>query len=182
MEALPTFELFPEPLREEVFESTAETCGCCNRARGFKYTLPTYGGSDETDDIIICPWCIADGTAAALDITFNDGTIYPALESMSQLNAADLELVEQRTPGFVTWQGNRWTICCGRACIYLGEADSSDLKGRWRTAVPSMFAGDDWSKQEIAEIINNMVRGGSPSAYVFQCQTCRKLQGYWDCD
>jgi hypothetical protein len=112
-------------------------------------------------------------------ISFNDSTIYPVSESTLQLSAEDQDLVEHRTPGFTTWQGNHWLMYCGRACVYLGEADAADLRGGWAGAIPSMFAGEERLQKEIFE---NIRRGGSPCAYVFQRQGCQTLVGNWDCD
>ncbi len=79
------------------------------------------------------------------------------------MSASDGELVEDRTPGFVTWQGNHWLMCYGRACIYLGEADAIDLVG-WRSAVPSMFAGHNRDPDEIERTVEAIHRGDSPYA------------------
>jgi len=113
---------------------------------------------------------------------FNDASTQSNNPATITMTAADAELVEHRTPGFVTWQGNHWTACCGRACIYLGEADAKDLQGRWAQAVPSMYADLDWPADKIAEHVASFERESSPSAFVFKCQVCGKLQGYWDCD
>jgi len=182
MDPLPIFPLFPDPVSEDVIEQSTAACGVCGRRRGFLYTGPHYGGSAATDDLRICPWCISGGTAAGEGITFNDATIYPYFDSTPQMNAGDQALVEQRTPGFVTWQGNHWLMCCGRACVYLGEAKPADLKGRWEVVVRSMFEAEGRSKQEIDEFIESMSQAEITSVYVFECQVCRSPQAYWDCD
>ena len=108
--------------------------------------------------------------------------IYSDDPSAEQLPPDDAAIVANRTPGFTTWQGNHWMSCCGRACIYLGEADGGDLAGRWADVVPGMFADDDLDEEYVRQTVADIQRGGSPAAYVFQCRTCGKLQGYWDCD
>lgn len=115
-------------------------------------------------------------------MTFNDGTIYPYVPGSPQLSSADHELVEQRTPGFVTWQGNHWLMCCGRACVYLGEAKAGDLQGRWKQAAAAIFESDDLTDSRKVEILSQIGLSASPAAYIFQCQQCRRLLGYWDCD
>jgi len=98
------------------------------------------------------------------------------------MNPEDKALVETRTPGFVTWQGNRWLMCCGRACIYLGEADIGDLQGRWAAVVPSLFEDGDVPQEEQDEFVRSLEGELGPGAYVFECQICHALKGYWDCD
>jgi uncharacterized protein len=177
--ALPSFPLFPNPLREDILALTSDSCDICRQSRGIRYTGPRY--STETDDLNICPWCIADGSAAARDITFNDATIYPYLDSTPQMSPEDRAMVTGRTPGFTTWQGNHWLMHCGRACIYLGEARSGDLQDRWAAATPSLFEDENRSQEEIDDIVASIGHGHC-CAYIFQCQVCRVLRGYWDCD
>lgn len=181
--SLPSFPLFPDPVAAGSIEPSPDTCDICGEARGFIYTGPTYGEDLGEDEPAICPWCIADGAAANKGLRFNDSTIY-GLKATTTFSKADAELIEQRTPGFTTWQGNHWLMCCGRPCIYRGEADAEDLLegGRWSSAVPSMFEDEDRDDDEIEEILEDIEQGGSPAAYIFQCQSCRAFKGYWDCD
>lgn len=183
-ETLPDFPLFPDPMREGVVEATSEPCSVCHRSRGYVYTSAIYSSKSEADSIRVCPWCIHDGSAAKEGITFNDATIYPCFPDTSQLPPDDAELVEQRTPGFTTWQGNYWLMCCGRACVYRGEVEPGDLASRWASVIPSLFEG-----QELSEDTQQLILDGlevedcaSPAAYVFECQVCHRLLGYWDCD
>jgi uncharacterized protein CbrC (UPF0167 family) len=184
MPPLPIFTIFPDPERENVLKRSDESCGVCLQARGVLYIGPVYGGLPGMDDLRnkICPWCIADGSAGARDLVFNDATIYPATDSTPQLTAEDAKLVEQRTPGFVTWQGNHWLMCCGRACIYLGEPKVGDLRGRWAGAVTSMLEDCPVSPEDVDNLIDSIGLSASPAAYIFRCQVCDKLRGYWDCD
>lgn len=172
------FPLFVDPVREGVIGPSEVACGICGLQRGCIYTGPQYGSSDR---MTICPWCIADGSACDRGIALNDATIYPLLPSTPQMTIEDRRMVEGLTPGFTTWQGNRWLMCCGRACVYLGEAESADLRGRWHGVIPSMFQDSGFGAAEMEEIVDRVMKGGSPCAYVFQCQVCQSLHGYWDC-
>lgn len=181
MEPLPLFPLFPDPIRENVIKASNATCVLCGDARGLMYVGPCYG-RETPDEGSICPWCIASGAAESRGWEFNDAVIYPSRPGVPQLNAEDSALVQFRTPGFTTWQGNHWLMCCGRACIYVGEADARDLKGRWAGAVPSLFEDLKWSEARKSEFIQGICREGSPAAYIFQCQVCESFRGYWDAD
>ena len=181
-DSFPTFPLFLDPVAEGSFEPSDFSCACCNRRRGWIHTCASCGPGDN--ERTICPWCIADGSAAAkFDCSFNDATICPFLDTTPQLTASDRELVERRTPGFVSWQDHGWQVCCARACAYIGEADAADLAGRWAAAIPSILSKlKDWPDADKAGLIRNIRKGGSPCAYVFRCQVCGALKGFWDCD
>ena len=181
MQDLPVFPLFPDPIREKVFEPSREPCAVCGQARGTLYTGPQYGVGGR---INVCPWCIADGSAGKKGRSFNDELRFFDSSLKPLVPADDAVLVNFRTPGYTTWQGNQWLHCCGRAAIYLGEADTEDLRGRWASAVPSLWndAKPGWAEKDKDGFIDRIERGGSPAVYVFKCQVCSKLQAYWDCD
>ena len=70
-ETLPTFRYHPDPIATGSIEASDTECVACKRARGHIYTGPVY--SEEELDNLICPWCIADGTAHELfDAEFTD--------------------------------------------------------------------------------------------------------------
>lgn len=179
MDELPTFRLFADPVKAESFEPSDQVCQLCGKARGWMYSGEPYGENEPPD--CLCPWCIADGTAAARGYTFNDATIFPFWGP--QLPPEDAAEVEGRTPEFTAWQGVKWQMCCGRACRYIGEASAEDLKGRWASAVEPIFghmrAEGGWDDARIAEVVDS-IGGGDPAAYVFECVVCGKLCGFWD--
>jgi uncharacterized protein CbrC (UPF0167 family) len=173
MHPLPTFPLFPDPLREKVFEKSSKPCSVCNQARGMLYTAELYGKGDRSP---CCPWCIADGSAAAAGFSFI-GHVRCASGEYRSLSQEDKALLDERTHGYLSWQGCNWLLCCDKPCIYLGEADDVDLEGRWASVVPTLEAVSEWPADKIAQFVKNVTRGESPAVYVFQCQICRKLKG-----
>ena len=178
MSALPTFPLFDNAPLSRVLVRSEQPCDCCGKATGWTYTGPFYTAEDEPT---LCPWCIADGSAAEkFEGTFNDG-LHP--DSKAKLAKPDLDLIDTRTPGFQSWQGNQWLACCDKPCVFMGDANANDLAGRWKDLVPALredLGGaleddfDDW--------LENAEHGGSPAVYVFQCPTCSKRHFYWDMD
>ncbi len=58
---LPVFTYHPHPLETGAIKASDATCECCSKARGFVYTASIYC-ADEVE--CVCPWCIADGSAA----------------------------------------------------------------------------------------------------------------------
>ncbi|MFG0285384.1 MAG: CbrC family protein [Phycisphaerales bacterium JB039] len=211
MDDLPTFRLFADPVAEGVFARTDEPCTLCGKARGWKYIISDYH-IPEPDRPAICPWCIADGSAAARGMSFNESWIRPEMVRKDAPDADDIacaaifgatpkpglrpagpapELtpedaaeVEGRTPGFFAWQSQPWHICCGRACRYLGAAGAAELRGKWAQAAEQINAR--WAKHTPGETMDYFIdkaeRGGSPQAYVFECIICGRLHGELDMD
>jgi uncharacterized protein CbrC (UPF0167 family) len=183
METLPTFPLFRDPVGEGVIERGDQECAACRRKRGWVYIGPGFEGAGAVGKRV-CPWCIADGTAASkLRYRFNEGieaTYVPPARRSAWL--AELALVEERTPGFHTQQGNHWMACCGRACVYLGAAGKGDLEegGKWAAAAASVleFVDDEEYRANVLQDVG----GISVGAYVFECVVCKRLRGYWDQD
>ncbi len=98
-EQLPTFRFHPDPLATGMVEASPETCACCARARGHVYLGPVHSTHDVQPSV--CPWCIADGSAATrLRASFSDEL---ALARQGVPNAV-IDEVRLRTPGYVSWQ------------------------------------------------------------------------------
>lgn len=67
---LPEFKYHPNPIATGAIKTSDETCECCGRERGDIYTSTLYA---EEEIEFICPWCIADGSAAnKFDGLFSD--------------------------------------------------------------------------------------------------------------
>ena len=123
---LPGFRYHPYPLATgSVVESDA-TCAACGKTRGYVYTGPVYM-QDEPE--ALCPWCIADGTAAeTFGAEFTDfGVGVP-----DDVPREVLEELAFRTPGFSGWQQERWLYHCGDGAAFLGIDDGEPATYRFR--------------------------------------------------
>jgi uncharacterized protein CbrC (UPF0167 family) len=95
---LPQFTYHPDPVATGSIKLSGTVCICCEKARGYIYTGPVYAG-EELDEQI-CPWCIADGSAAErFGAEFTDAAgvasgLWPAVPD------SVVEEVSRRTPGF----------------------------------------------------------------------------------
>lgn len=86
-----------------------------------------------------------------------------------------------RTPGFHSWQGERWLFCCREPMTYLGG---------WRNAVKSLRPDDPIAFYKSLFDPDDEARGwgferfesGSPSLYVYRCRNCGRCRATWDCD
>lgn len=174
---LPGFRYHPDPIATGSIVPSDRPCVCCGQARGFVYALTPFGEGDYEPESI-CPWCIADGRAAAdLDASFVSGEL---IDEQPVPPAALRELC-LRTPGFATWQGDgRWMACCGDLGELLGPAGHAELIGPWSAAVAAVqresgFSGVGWD-----DYFRSLSRDRSPTAYLFRCRRCGALGGYSD--
>ena len=179
--SLPAFRYHADPLATGSLVSSDAICKCCGRARGVIYTGPVY--ADEDLDDALCPWCIADGSAAtkfgADFVAANGVGGYGAWETVPE--AVIVELM-QRTPCFHGWQQEQWWTHCGDAAEFLGHAGADELRTQWAAALPAIQAESGYSGAEWVEYFAALDRDGSPTAYIFRCRHCGQLGGYSDCD
>ena len=123
---LPGFRYHPYPLATgSVVESDA-TCAACGKTRGYVYTGPVYM-QDEPE--ALCPWCIADGTAAE---TFGAELTDFGVGVPDDVPREVLEELAFRTPGFSGWQQEHWLYHCGDAAEFHGVDDREATTYRFR--------------------------------------------------
>jgi len=68
---LPKFIYHTDPIATGSVKSSDRQCRCCEQKRGYIYTASVYAKDLLGDEL--CPWCIADGSAAAkYDAIFSD--------------------------------------------------------------------------------------------------------------
>lgn len=176
---VPAFRYHPDPLTTGSVVASDATCRRCNQARGYVYAGPVYA-EDDFDDAL-CPWCIADGSAAAqFDAEFVDPAGVGGYGAWEQVPPLVVREVSQRTPGFNGWQQERWWTHCGDAAEFLGPAGASDLHGEWAAALPVIRADAGYDGPDWDQYLAALDRKRGPTAYVFRCHHCRQLGGYSD--
>jgi uncharacterized protein len=171
-EPLPTFRYHPDPVATGSVKASDAECVCCGRARGAIYTSSVYS-TEELDDRI-CPWCIADGSAAEkFGATFCQGT-----ESLYEAGVPEevIDEVLQRTPGFESWQGEAWQACCGDPCEFHGDAPAEELRAVGAPALAAAFPEwglnlDDWE-----DLVRHYRPPNDPALYKFVCRHCGKTR------
>jgi uncharacterized protein CbrC (UPF0167 family) len=175
--ALPLFKYHPEPLVTGSIAKSGKQCRCCGRKTGFIYTGPVYAA--EELEQALCPWCIADGSAAKLfDAVFVD----PAGIGDGQVAVAErvVEEVSSRTPGFCGWQQERWLGCCDDAAAFLGPVGAAELRNLPPEAAEAVrqecgLQGAEWERY-----LHSLSRDNGPTAYLFRCIRCNRLLAYSD--
>jgi uncharacterized protein CbrC (UPF0167 family) len=127
---------------------SGSACRSCGHVRGFIYQGPFYAEEELAD--ALCPWCIADRSAAEkFDTEFGDPAGVGGYGDWDVVPSAVVTEVTRRTPGFSGWQHERWWTHCADAGEFLGPAGGRELKERWPGALANLQAesglqGVDW--------------------------------------
>ncbi len=177
---LPAFRYHPDPLATGNLKPDSDTpCLSCSRIRGYIYVGSVWTEKNFILEDHLCPWCIADGSAAKrFGATFNDtGTL-------DNLSAAVREEIETRTPGYIAWQEEVWLGCCGDGAAFLGMAGAQELREQFPDAVASVKQvlrdNFDLSGEELKEFMDSLSTESDPTAYIFRCLHCQKYLSYVD--
>jgi len=129
----------------------------------------------------LCPWCIADGSAAErFGVSFVDvGWGVP--DAVPTAVLAELTL---RTPSFTGWQQERWLYHCDDATSYLGRADHERLVSHPNALRMVVHENDEFGWPEVVStaLVESMSTDGSPTAYLFCCLHCGIDPAYADMD
>lgn len=180
---LPEFNYFTPSALQGVVKASDEVCDCCGRRRGFVYTGPFYHPSQRPGPGI-CPHCIKDGSAASkYEGSYNDirvafdGQVIDAEAAKAPESVID-ELLH-RTPGYESWQGNRWAFHCGDGGIFQGDATDEAI------ANASEEAKAHFDLINSSPTFDRLFGGDTrrrPSTYHFKCRQCAMDLFLWDMD
>jgi uncharacterized protein CbrC (UPF0167 family) len=176
---LPKFKYHPDPVATGSVGASESPCLGCNQIRGYIYTGPAYSEKFHSLSNSICPWCIADGSAAK-----KFGATFGYAGMMEDVPAEVREEIENRTPGFEAWQQERWLECCNDAAEYLGSAGTRELRAQFPDAIKAVrkHLAEDYSLEgeELDEFFEALKKDDQPTAYIFRCLHCKKYLAYVD--
>jgi uncharacterized protein CbrC (UPF0167 family) len=169
METLPNFKYHPDPVGTgSIVAEPDAPCLSCNRIRGYVYDGPSYSEKYDHLEHSICPWCIADGSAAKkFDAEFG------CAGNLDDVDETVIDEIAHRTPGFEAWQQEEWRSCCDDAAAFLGRAGAKELKGKFADAISAVEA--DWDGDW-----HDLSKDGQPTAYLFRCLHCKEYLAYVD--
>ncbi len=165
---LPTFKYHPDPAANGVIEKSPEKCACCGEARGYIYLGPVYPAKYE--DAFLCPWCVADGSAAKKwNARFTNKMTGPARKEPDE---SIREEVLRRTPSYIAYQDPMWLHHCGEGCAYIGEAEAEDLEDLHSDVEHWFLDTNEIDVDQWAEIKETYEQGGDPAIHKFSCLKC----------
>lgn len=125
----------------------------------------------------ICPWCIADGSAAKIfDGMFCDD--YPLREA--GLAEEIIDEVSHRTPGFNSWQQEVWLSCCNDACEFHGDLPKKEMKEMTFDQFREAFQDSRVSESQFEEFKKHYEPVRNPAIYKWVCRHCGKILNYAD--
>ncbi|MBE2214404.1 MAG: CbrC family protein [Opitutaceae bacterium] len=177
-DSLPAFRFHPDPIRSGSVANSPARCRRCRRAPGFIYTGPVYAERDLANQL--CPWCIADGSAYQ-----KFGATFVDTEAFSDEVPAELvDEVVQRTPGFATWQAERWLSAEGVPAEFVEPAGIQDIRARYRY-VEGPLMGFIVHELGISggaavRLLESLRRETSPTAFIFYDRAHDQYRGYVD--
>ena len=170
------FRYYRDPFRTGAFEPCDDPCDCCGRATGYRYHAFLYA-EEEIENI--CPWCVADGSAARkFDGTFVDDY------GLSGCRPKAIAELTERTPQFRSFQEAKWLVHCGEPAVYLTDAGYDDLQQYGDATLQSVMddLSDRMSEKKKQEFVRSLRKDGSCVAHVFECLHCKKVVAYSECD
>ncbi|MFR9673571.1 CbrC family protein [Streptomyces sp. TR02-1] len=173
--ALPFFPYHPAPVASGSVEPSSGPCVCCGQRRGYLYHASMYTAQNPNGTV--CPWCIADGSAAQrFDAEFSD------VSDLDGVEASTIEEVARRTPGFIGWQQERWLQHCGDAAAFLGPAGAAELAGLPEVTdqLRQEMRAWRWQDELIDRHLAALDRDGMPVAFLFRCRSCGAHLAYTD--
>ncbi len=176
---LPHFRYHPRPLKTGSIIESKRMCAVCGQARGYVYSGPVYAVSESI--VSVCPWCIADGTAhQELGVEFVDAASIGGGDRWAPVPEAVIEEVTFRTPGFDSWQGEKWFTHCDDAAAFLGVVGYRELQRAGPQALEAIRLDTGLSGKQWDAFLRSLDRDGSPTAYLFRCLHCGQYGGYQD--
>lgn len=175
----PEFRFHPDPVGSGSVITSERRCVCCGQARGWVYTGPVYATREAAEEAL-CPWCIASGSAHQ-----KFGAEFVDAEALDAAVPADIVIeIAQRTPGFSSWQGERWLSCCGAPAAFVAPAGRPEISQRFprlpSDLMPTIVHELGISGGAARQLLDSLDRDGGPTAYVFQCRTCSRHLAYID--
>lgn len=186
---LPVFKYHPRPLETGAFsDDKIVTCNCCEQSTNVYYSGPFYCAEDVD---ALCPWCIADGSAAKkFDGSFQDDG---SIDGVKALYDDEGELtgfenpwpqestvtLTQRTPGYHGWQQEYWLSHCNDFCAFIGYVGWQDIADK-----VDQFADLDadclHAGIDIDDLQEALRADGDCQGYLFRCLDCGKLRLWVD--
>ena len=172
--SLPVFKYHPDPIATGAIKKDDSTCECCDQVSGYVYASTVYC-PDEVE--AVCPWCIADGSAAKkFDGMFSDPS--PLHEEGIQEDI--INEVTKRTPGFSSWQQEVWLSCCNDACEFHGDLSKQEMKAMTLEEFQSAFEDKRLNEEIMNQVKEGYEPGGSPAIYKWKCRHCGGIKHYAD--
>lgn len=162
MDQLPHFTFHPNATATGAIKREPITCSVCHQHRDYAYRGGIYSPRDAGD---ICPWCVADGSAAAQ----YEGCFVADFEPASD---ASLDEVRYRTPNYISWQGEHWLSHHGECCIFLDYVGGDDIRPLIADLQPDLRMWTEEMNCTLEHLLEWLRKDGTLTGYLFRCRVC----------
>ena len=172
IEKLPKFKYHPNLYQIDIVEFEKGICQCC----GKEVTAYISSMYCEEDVDCICLDCVASGKAAE---KFDGEFIQDAEKEVG--DTSKTEELFKRTPGYISWQGEYWLVCCDDYCAYIGTVGTKELEEMG--IADEVFAEyESRDAFEYEDVRKYLEKDGSLCGYLFKCLHCGKYHLWVDAD
>jgi uncharacterized protein len=173
---LPAFPYHPDPVASGVIVASESKCVCCNQARGLVYIGPAHTKHEGVRENL-CPWCIADGSAASkFDVEFADA--HPLFKA--GIDRKIVDVVTKQTLGYFSWQQDDWLTHCRDACAFHGHASAEDIKLASRATIEAWKTEYGMTDIDWNTVTAGYQPRGHSAFYKFVCRKCSQVLLGWD--
>lgn len=85
------------------------------------------------------------------------------------------------TPGFCSWQCEKWLVHCNDACVFLGPAGRRKIEAIGsRELIDSLREDIEMDEKEFEGYFKALDKESEPTAYIFRCLHCSVCLGFSD--
>jgi hypothetical protein len=171
---LPEFNYHPEPLKTGSVVASDKACECCGEGRGFLYEGSIFGRRCVER---LCPWCIADGSAAEkFEVDFY------GLMSLFDAGVPEdaIREVKERTPGYTSWQDPDWLAHCGDACEFRGVAPAEEIHNLSGERFEAIAERTLLGPENLRLVCENYHPEGAALLWKFVCRHCGEVLYHFD--
>ena len=172
---LPAFKYHPDPVKTGSIEHKETDCPVCGQKRAYVYVGPFYSIEDVEG---ICPWCIADGSAARK----HEGEFQDSASIESPVEEKFMDELVHRTPGYMGWQQERWLVHCDEPCIFIGYVGWKEIQETGIDVTEDLEKQAEEYSLSVQEFCDSLVNKGLLQGYLFKCVRCGKYRLTADSD
>ncbi|GIN88073.1 hypothetical protein J6TS2_44590 [Heyndrickxia sporothermodurans] len=166
---MPKFKYVADEALNELFQFETAICDCCEK----EVAATAIAGIYAIEDVdAICPDCIVSGKAAQ---KFNGEFQDYLINDENVINREWTKEVLERTPGYVSWQGNNWLAHCQDYAQFIGYVGWEELV---ELGIENDFENfTDLPKENLQQYL---VNDGHIQGYLFRCLQCQTYLLYAD--
>jgi len=171
----PKFRYHPDPVKNGAIVRAKTDCPACERTRHFVYR----GQFDGTEEVSgICPWCIADGSAAMKYV----GEYVTNVLGDKVTDSLKNDTLYHCTPSYVAHDEAIWLTHCDDFCAFIAHTGTTDLRSRGllEQLAPDIAYYCDQFKLKPGTFLMRLNTDGPIYGYLFQCLQCRTYRLHCD--